>query len=99
VIQRSNAWSRLLELQFSEALRLSIHPQPRVSNKIGVFLVAPSDVWRTPWHAVAVRRGGEVVLMPRSEAEAGNALLVIERGRPSHYIQSAPPAAAEKEGA
>lgn len=89
VIQRSNAWSRLLEQHFTHAVRLSIHPQPRVSGKIGVFLVDSSDVWRTPWHSVAIKRDGAVQLVPRHEAEAANALLVFEHGRPSHYIASA----------
>lgn len=48
MIQRSNAWSRLLERTFPDSVRLSIHPQFRVSAKIGVRLVDSADAWLTP---------------------------------------------------
>ena len=85
VIQRSNAWSRLLQEKFANSIRLSIHPQPRVSEKIGVYLAETSDAWRTPWHSVAVKSANSIVLASRHEAEASNALLVFKNGRPSHY--------------
>lgn len=84
VIQRSNAWSRLLESNFDNAVRLSIHPQFRVSKKIGVHLVDTSDCWLTPWHSVAVKKSGKIQLMKRAEAEKVG-LLAFYEGRPSHF--------------
>lgn len=84
VIQRSNAWTRLLESRFEGAVRLSIHPQFRISKKIGVFLVATRDCWQTPWHSVAVKENGDIYLMKRIDAER-KALLAFEDGRPSHF--------------
>ncbi len=85
VIQRSNAWTRLLEKRFPAAVRLSIHPQYRVSTKIGVYLAdTGGDCWLTPWHSVALRCNGRIRLCKRSEAERG-ALLAFAEGRPSHF--------------
>jgi pyoverdine/dityrosine biosynthesis protein Dit1 len=85
VIQRSNAWSRLLEKEFPNAIRLSIHPQYKVSKKIGVFLGnTGNDSWLTPWHAAAVKENGEIVFRKRIEAEK-NAMLAYDNGRPSHF--------------
>jgi pyoverdine/dityrosine biosynthesis protein Dit1 len=93
VIQRSNAWSRLIAEHHAHALRLSIHPQPRVSEKIGVIMLLSDDVWRTPWHSVAVETEQGFRLMPRHEAEKMSSSLVFVDGRASHY-RGAPAAVA-----
>jgi L-tyrosine isonitrile synthase len=85
VIQRSNAWSRLLAQHLPHAVRLSIHPQLRVSEKIGIRLVAGDDGWATPWHSVVLKQGERVSLVPRARAEQLNAALIFRNGRPSHF--------------
>ncbi|HVE96633.1 MAG TPA: isocyanide synthase family protein [Pseudonocardiaceae bacterium] len=88
VIQRSRAWGRLIAERFPEAVRLSIHPQPCGSDKLGINLLEASDNWITPWHGTAVDVGGRFVLMKRYQAEALGADLVGLHGRPSHYVAS-----------
>lgn len=90
VIQRSRAWGRLIAERFPEAVRLSIHPQPCGSDKLGIKLLEASDNWITPWHGVAVEVGGRFVLMKRYQAEALGADLVYLHGRPSHYVARQP---------
>lgn len=88
VIQRSQAWSSLIEHHFPGAVRLSIHPQGCGSRKLGLHLmdVADGDGWLTPWHAVALERApGRFTLTQRSVAEAQGARLVLRDGRPSHF--------------
>tara|TARA_R110001583_G_scaffold175435_1_gene329982 strand:+ start:8772 stop:9800 length:1029 start_codon:yes stop_codon:yes gene_type:complete len=88
VIQRSNAWSRLLKEQFPQAVRLSIHPQFRVSEKIGIYLGDAENAWVTPWHSVAVVEDDRVLFMKRSDAEAQpDVLLAYQDGRPSHFVR------------
>lgn len=71
VIQRSNAWSALLENIFPDTVRLSIHPQSADSKKFGIKLLPSEDIWRTPWHSVAVLRvGGKVELLPLGQLES-----------------------------
>jgi pyoverdine/dityrosine biosynthesis protein Dit1/AcrR family transcriptional regulator len=84
VMQRSDAWGRLLSDCFPGALRLSIHPQMPHAEKIGIRLGEASDAWITPWHGVAVERAGKFRLMRLSEAEKLGAKVVNRFGRPSH---------------
>ena len=85
VIRRSKAWGELIETRFSNAVRLSIHPQSCGAKKFGIRLIDP-DGWLTPWHGVAVDVGGHFVLLKRAQAEALGAELVNIEGRPSHYV-------------
>lgn len=66
VMQRSRAWGRLIGERFPEAVRLSIHPQPCGSDKLGIKLLDTPDNWITPWHGAAVDVGGRFVLMKPS---------------------------------
>ncbi len=86
VIQRSNAWGRLIDRTFPNSLRLSIHPQFRLSRKIGIRLVDCDDVWLTPWHSVAVRENDRIVLRKRSEIDERSAVLVFTDGIPCHFV-------------
>ena len=86
VIQRSNAWSRLVEKQFPDALRLSIHPQLGSSKKLGVQLVDAPNQWRTPWHAVVLSDGNRHVLVKSHEAKAMGAEVKRHAGKYSYYF-------------
>jgi len=84
VVRRSEAWGALVAAVFPAALRLSIHPQPDPSIKIGVNLLGVRDPWLTPWHGVAVVGRNGTSLMHRDEAERSGARVVLVHGRPSH---------------
>ncbi|MGE0174671.1 MAG: L-tyrosine/L-tryptophan isonitrile synthase family protein [Oligoflexales bacterium] len=85
-IQRSHAWSTVVEKEFPEAIRLSIHPQPCHYQKLGIYLIESKNNWLTPWHGVAVKVGGKFVLMKKSEVISRGAAIVNEDGRPSYFI-------------
>ncbi|WP_176060846.1 isocyanide synthase family protein [Paraburkholderia sp. BCC1876] len=85
VIQRSWAWGALLGDRFPDAIRLSIHPQPAASPKIGIHLMPTHDNWLTPWHGVAVERKGQFTLMKRRDAERLGGRIVMHDQQPSHY--------------
>ena len=85
MIQRSNAWTRLIAEKFPHAVRLSIHPQDCGSEKLGIQLLG-TETWMTPWHGVAVKIDHEFVLMKRWQAqELGAVLIHNKKGRPSHF--------------
>lgn len=85
VIRRSNAWSELIADRFPEAVRLSIHPQPCGSQKLGIRLIG-KESWMTPWHGVAVETSSGYILLNRLKAEALGAKLILSHsGKPSHY--------------
>jgi L-tyrosine isonitrile synthase len=85
VIQRSRAWSELVDHRIRRSVRLSIHPQACGTPKFGIRLLDIPDSWMTPWHSVAVRYGGRVVLMKRHQADQLGHLVIVD-GRPSHYV-------------
>jgi L-tyrosine isonitrile synthase len=98
VIQRSKAWSELIEMRFPDAVRLSIHPQSCGARKLGIRLIEP-DHWQTPWHGVAVDVGGRFILLKRAHAETLGARLIHQEGRPSHYVLTDEAALSQLQGA
>ncbi|HEY6794858.1 MAG TPA: L-tyrosine/L-tryptophan isonitrile synthase family protein, partial [Kineosporiaceae bacterium] len=85
VIQRSRAWGNLVAREHPQALRLSIHPQPRGATKFGIRLLDAPDTWTTPWHSVVLRHpDGRVELMPHHQARARGELVEVD-GCPDHY--------------
>lgn len=87
VILRSNAWSRLVEQAFPNAVRLSIHPQHPHSEKIGVQLLPSNNAWRTPWHSVTAFDGERFFLLPRAEAiSAGGRLMYSDSIYPYYEL-------------
>lgn len=85
VLRRSRAWGRMLSSFFPDAVRLSIHPQPRVSEKIGVHMIPTHDAWLTPWHGVALLEDDRFRLIKRADAEAIGAVAVDDGGAAPHY--------------
>ncbi len=84
-IIRSNAWSRLLEQEFPNALRFSIHPHPAGSKKFGIRLV-DKESWLTPWHGVALETKDGFKLVKKAYAiEIGAELILSSNGKPSHF--------------
>ncbi|MGH3655457.1 MAG: L-tyrosine/L-tryptophan isonitrile synthase family protein [Micromonosporaceae bacterium] len=98
LLQRSDAWSKLIADRFPKAVRLSIHPQPCASPKLGIHLMDTTNTWLTPWHGAAVEIAGRWSLMHREGAEALGADMVRVDGRPSHYRATAPVAPAPRSG-
>ncbi len=81
MIVRNEAYSAVLRESFPEALRLSIHPHPHSTEKLGISLL--NDGSGAPWHNVVVRmKNGRVRVMRRREAEQHGFGLVIKDGRP-----------------
>ncbi|MCU0683291.1 MAG: isocyanide synthase family protein [Polyangiaceae bacterium] len=85
VIQRSRAWSDLIDRRLRGSVRLSIHPQACGTPKFGIRLLDIDDSWLTPWHSVAVRAGSRVTLMKRAEAEQVGRL-VFAQERLGHFV-------------
>jgi pyoverdine/dityrosine biosynthesis protein Dit1 len=90
-MQRSHAWSKLVETTFPNAIRLSIHPHACQSGKLAFCLVPSSDTWATPWHNVVVKYDNQTVLMKRSEALRLGGKLVHPASPLSHYIMEKSP--------
>ena len=81
VIRRSNAWSQLLSDYFPKSVRLSIHPQPCGSEKLGIQFLPAANRWATPWHNVLLKNAQGWELVKRQEAEQLGAILNHD-----HYV-------------
>lgn len=86
VLQRSQAWSALVAARFPKALRLSIHPQSRRSEKVPICMVPGRDTWMTPWHSVVLFDGGKYFLVKRREAETLGAHFAYSRSGHGYYF-------------
>lgn len=97
LLQRGQAWSRLLGQCFPQALRLSARPEDPHADTIGIALSpakGSADAWIAPWQGVALLGPEGWRLLPRSEAEALGARLIRRGRRPSHYSLLEPEAKA-----
>jgi pyoverdine/dityrosine biosynthesis protein Dit1/AcrR family transcriptional regulator len=83
-VRRSQAWGALVAAAFPDALRLSIHPQPAGSAKLGLHLLPVDDPWLTPWHGCALLTRAGFSLVKRSDHP--DARVVEVDGRPDHLV-------------
>ncbi len=85
VVRRSQAWSQVVAEHYPDALRLSIHPQLPSSRKLGIRLVDGDNIWRTPWHAVAVRNDDGFTLMRHVDAIRLGGRLALWAGKYPYF--------------
>lgn len=85
LIRRSEAWTSLIEREFQNSLRLSIHPHSLKHEKFGISLVPSSSKWATPWHNVIVKIKDKFELMHKEQAEKLNAILKLQDGKYAYY--------------
>lgn len=85
LLRRSDAWSKLLDSHYPNALRLSIHPHAIGHEKFGIKLVPSSNKWATPWHNVVVKIKNKYELMHKKKAIEMNATLKMERDKYAYF--------------
>lgn len=85
VIRRSDAWSCLVAQEFPSAVRLSIHPHPRSTAKLGIKLVDGGGPWATPWHNAVIKMGSCFQLIKRRDAELLGAALAYADGKYAYF--------------
>jgi pyoverdine/dityrosine biosynthesis protein Dit1/AcrR family transcriptional regulator len=83
-VRRSQAWGALVAAAFPDAIRLSIHPQPAGSPKLGLHLMPVDDPWLTPWHGCALLTREGFCLVKRLDHP--DARVIEVDGRPDHLV-------------
>jgi pyoverdine/dityrosine biosynthesis protein Dit1/AcrR family transcriptional regulator len=83
-VRRSQAWGALVAAAFPDAVRLSIHPQPAGSPKLGLHLLPTDDPWLTPWHGCALLTREGFCLVKRGDHP--DAQVSFVEGRPDHLV-------------
>ncbi len=90
MMARNAGYSTYLAEKFPDAIRLSIHASHGRTGRyhINVIPGTQDTSGGSPWHGVAVKTGDAWRIVRREQAERAGYLLVYERGRPSHYVES-----------
>ena len=85
MMHRKYALDKLIESQFPDSIRLSIHAHPNNKGKIGINLI-PGENTPTPWHNVLVmHENGRIEFTSRQNAERNGYTLLYENGLPSYF--------------
>lgn len=87
-LRTSDAWSRFMEASAPDAIRLSSHPKPRDSQKIGIRLSPHGNNSCAPWQSTAAKTNlipERYDFMKREEAEKLGLQLQYEDEKPSHF--------------
>ncbi|MDQ1179482.1 isocyanide synthase family protein [Rhodococcus sp. SORGH_AS_0301] len=86
VVSRSQGWGRVIAAHFPNHVRLSIHPQPRGADKLGIRLLDHADAWTTPWHSVVLYNADGMPELVRHEDARRCGIPRLRDGRISHYV-------------
>lgn len=82
---RNEAYSKLIATEFSDSIRLSMHPSVNNGTKFSFQLIPSPKAWTSPWHCALLLDRGEMVTIHKKDAEAHGFTLVSKDGRPHHY--------------
>lgn len=83
---RNEAYSELVRREFSNAIRLSMHPSVNNGAKYSFQLIKGKSTRYSAWHcAIAVDQQGQIVTIHRKDAEAAGFELIYENNQPYYY--------------
>lgn len=85
---RNEAYSRLIQKEFADHIRLSMHPSINNGVKYSFQLIPGTKerVWTSPWHcALLIDEKGMYVTIHRKDAEAAGYELVYENRQPYYF--------------
>jgi len=82
---RNEAYSQLIATEFSDYIRLSMHPGTN-TKKFSFQLIPGANAHHSPWHGTVVNTGTEYVTMHKRDAEAAGYQLVYKEGQPYNYV-------------
>lgn len=86
---RNEAYSSLVKNEFSEYIRLSMHPSVNNGAKYSFQLIPSPKAWTSPWHcALLVNKEGEFETIHKKDALAAGHELVYKDGQPYYYKQN-----------
>jgi pyoverdine/dityrosine biosynthesis protein Dit1 len=83
---RNEAYSKLIATEFTDSIRLSMHPSVNNGTKFSFQLIPSPKAWTSPWHcALLMEKDGQMATIHKKDAEAAGYELVDLNGRPHHY--------------
>ncbi len=83
----NEAYSKLVQDQFKDSIRLSMHPSINNGVKYSFQLIPGQNTHHSPWHAALVTDGtGTFSTMHRKDADEAGFQLIYKDGRPYYYL-------------
>jgi pyoverdine/dityrosine biosynthesis protein Dit1 len=83
---RNEAYSNLVKTEFSDSIRLSMHPSVNNGAKYSFQLIPSPKAWSSPWHAaLLIDEEGDMATIHRKDAEERKYELIYNNGRPWYY--------------
>lgn len=82
---RNEAYSNLVKKEFSDHIRLSMHPSINNGAKYSFQLIPGKHAFRSPWHTAVHVKDGEYITVHKKEAEEQGLKLVYKNERPYFY--------------
>ncbi len=88
MMMRNEAWSNLVKAEFSDRIRLSMHPSINNGQKYSFKLIPGANANHSAWHCTIFLNDKEVVTIHRKDAEAQGLQLVYKDNQPFYYTKS-----------
>ena len=83
---RNEAYSKLVQSEFSDHIRLSMHPSINNGTKFSFQLIRSEHAWTSAWHcALMIREDGQFETIHRKDAELRGLELVSVNNQPYYY--------------
>lgn len=85
---RNEAYSHLIEHEFPNHIRLSMHPSVNSGAKYSFQLIDSKKAWTSPWHcAILIDEEKEFATVHKIDAEKAGYELVYQNNQP-YYFQA-----------
>lgn len=83
---RNEAYSRLVQKEFSGSIRLSMHPSLNNGVKYSFQLIKSCKVWTSPWHsALVIHPNGQPESVHKMDAMKAGYVLQYKNNQPYNY--------------
>lgn len=83
---RNEAFSNLVNHEFTDSVRLSMHKTVNDGAKYSFKLIPGNNSNHSAWHCALLIKGGEFITIHRKDAELAGYDLQFKNGRPYNYV-------------
>lgn len=83
----NEAYSRLVQSELGDKIRLSMHPSINNGVKYSFQLIHSDRANKSPWHCAILLQNGQYITLHRKDAEAAGYELVYKDGRPWFFVE------------
>jgi pyoverdine/dityrosine biosynthesis protein Dit1 len=86
---RNESYSKLVQTEFKDSIRLSMHPSINNGTKYSFQLIPSPKAFTSPWHcALLLDNENQYATIHRKDAEAAGYELIYKDGQPYYFQQN-----------